>query len=240
MLFGNVSLVLAFAAGTLSFAAPCVLPLVPAYLGYLSGRVVRGEGETASRGRTFLHGVFFVLGFSAIFVALGAAASGIGRLLYDQRRLLMKVGGAVIVVFGLHTLGILKIPWLYYDTRHQYRPRRELGYFSSVLMGIFFGAGWSPCVGVTLGAILTLAMNEATLLRGALLLFVYSMGLGVPFLLMALGVGQASDLLRHRNGLTRVVTVVSGLFLITLGVLVFTNSLRWLSHWGPLIELGGP
>lgn len=235
-----MSLLLALAAGTLSFAAPCVLPLVPAYLGYLSGQVVRREDEAVSRWTTFSHGLFFVLGFSAIFVGLGAAASGVGRLLYDYRPLLMKLGGAVIVVFGLQTLDIVKIPWLYYDTRRQYRPRPELGYLSSTLMGVFFGAGWSPCVGATLGAILTLALNQATVLRGALLLFVYSMGLGIPFLLMALGVGQASDFLRGRNRVMKVVSVVSGLFLIVLGILVVTNSLGWLAQWGPLIELGTP
>ncbi len=235
-----MSLLLAFAAGTLSFAAPCVLPLVPAYLGYLGGQVVRREGETVSRWATFPHGAFFVLGFSAIIFGLGAAASGIGRLLYDYRPVLMKLGGAVIVVFGLHTLGRVKIPWLYYDTRRHYRPRPELGYLSSALMGVFFGAGWSPCVGPTLGAILTLALNEATLLRGALLLFVYSMGLGIPFLLIALGVGQASDFLRRRNRVMKAVSVVSGLFLILMGVLVFTNSLGWLARSRPLIELGAP
>jgi len=240
MLIGNVSLLLALAAGTLSFAAPCVLPLVPAYLGYLSGQVVRREDEAVSRWTTFSHGLFFVLGFSAIFVGLGAAASGVGRLLYDYRPLLMKLGGVVIVVFGLHTLGFVKIPWLYYDTRRHYQPRPELGYLSSALMGVFFGAGWSPCVGATLGAILTLALNEATLLRGALLLFVYSMGLGIPFLLMALGVGQASDLLRRRSRVMRAVSIVSGLFLVVLGALVFTNSLGRLAQWGPLIELGAP
>jgi cytochrome c-type biogenesis protein len=240
MLIGNVSLLLAFAAGTLSFAAPCVLPLVPAYLGYLSGQVVKREDSTVSRWTTLSHGLSFVLGFSAIFVGLGAAASGIGRLLYNYRPILMKSGGAVIVVFGLHTLGVVKIPWLYYDTRRQYRPRQELGYVSSALMGVFFGAGWSPCVGATLGAILTLALNEATVLRGALLLFTYSMGLGIPFLMMAFGIGEASGFLRRRGRMMNLVSVVSGLFLIILGVLVFTNSLGWLAQWGPLIELGVP
>jgi len=240
MLIGDVSLLLAFSAGALSFAAPCVLPLVPAYLGYLSGQVVGREDGAVSRWAAFSHGVFFVLGFSAIFVGLGAAASGIGRLLYDYRPLLMKLGGAAVVVFGLHTLGVVKIPWLYYDTRRHYRPRQELGYLSSALMGVFFGAGWSPCVGATLGAILTLALNEATLLRGGLLLFVYSMGLGIPFLLMALGIGEASRFLRRRRRVMRLASILSGLFLIVLGVLIFTNSLGWLARWGPLIEPGGP
>jgi len=234
----NISLFVALSAGVLSFASPCVLPLVPAYLGYLSGQVVTAEGDILSRWATFLHGLFFVLGFSAIFVALGAAASGIGQLLYAYRLALMKIGGVVIVVFGLHTLGVLKIPFLYYDTRRHYRPRPELGYLSSALMGFFFGAGWSPCIGATLGAILTLALNEATVGRGALLLFVYAMGLGIPFLLMALTVGRATDLLRRARRAMRAVTIVSGLFLIVLGVMVFTNSLAWLAQWVPLFDVG--
>lgn len=236
----SISLALAFAGGALSFAAPCVLPLVPAYVGYLSSYVVRRKGERPSRWKAFSHGLFFVLGFSAIFVGLGAAASGIGRLVYDYRPLVMKLGGAVIVVFGLHTLGALRIPWLDYDTRRHFRPRPELGYLSSALMGIFFGAGWSPCVGPILGTILTLALNEATVARGALLLFVYSMGLGIPFLIIALGVGEASRFLRGRRQVMEGVTLVSGLFLIALGVLVFTDSLGWLSQWGPLIGMGRP
>lgn len=119
----NISLFLAFSAGVLSFVSPCVLPLVPAYLGYLGGQVATAKEGILSRRATFLHGLFFVLGFSGIFVALGAAASGIGRLLLAYRPALMKVGGVVIVVFGLHTLGVLEIPFLYYDTRRHYRPR---------------------------------------------------------------------------------------------------------------------
>lgn len=233
----DIPFTLAVAAGFLSFLSPCVLPLVPAYIGYLGGQVVTAEGSAPPRRTTFLHGVFFVLGFSAIFVALGAAASGIGQLLYAYRDLLAKVGGVIVIVFGLHTLGILKIPFLHYDTRRHYRPRPELGYASSALMGFFFGAGWSPCVGVVLGAILTLAINEASVGRGALLLLAYSLGLGIPFLLMALGIGQASHFLRRTQRAMRVVTIVSGLFLVVLGVLILTNSLGWLSQWAPLIDL---
>ena len=234
----SVSPILALAAGVLSFVSPCVLPLVPAYLGYLGGQMTTVEGDVSSRWTIFVHGVFFVLGFSAIFVALGAAASGFGRLLFDYRLTLMKVGGVVIVVFGLHTVGVLKIPFLYYDTRHDYRPRPEIGYLSSVLMGFFFGAGWSPCVGATLGAILTLALSEATVGRGALLLLVYSLGLGIPFLLIAVGVDRAAGILRRARRLMRIVNIVTGLFLIILGVMVFTNRLAWLSQWAPFFDLG--
>ncbi len=229
----DVPFTLAVTAGFLSFLSPCVLPLVPAYISYLGGQVATSE-ETPSRWTTFVHGLFFVLGFSAIFVALGAAASGIGQLIFGYRTALTRAGGVVIIIFGLHTLGLIKIPFLSYDTRRHYRPRPELGYLSSALMGFFFGAGWSPCVGAVLGAILTMALAEATVARGAFLLFGYSLGLGVPFLLMALGISQAAGLLRRAMP---VVTLVSGLFLIVLGAMVLTGSLSWLSQWAPLIDL---
>ncbi len=233
----DVTLLVALGAGLLSFLSPCVLPLVPAFLGSLYGQVAGAEEGSVSRWTTFLHGVFFVLGFSVIFVALGVAATGIGQVLSQYRDVLMKVGGVLIVVFGLHTIGVFRIPFLYYDTRRQYKPRPELGYLSSALMGFFFGAGWSPCVGVTLGAILTLAFAEATMARGALLLFVYSMGLGIPFLLLALGIGRAAVNLRGSYRVLRYVTIISGVFLIALGVLVFTDSLSWLARWAPVFDL---
>jgi cytochrome c-type biogenesis protein len=232
----SVSPFLAFAAGFLSFVSPCVLPLVPAYVGYLGSHAAREGAASTPRWRVLLHGVFFVLGFSVVFVALGAVASGIGRLLFTYKAILAQIGGVIVVILGLHTLGLVKIPFLYYDTRRHYQPRPELGFLSSALMGLFFGAGWSPCVGPTLGAILTLALSEATVGQGTLLLFVYSMGLGIPFLFIALGIDRASGLLRRARRLMRVVTIVSGLFLIILGVLLFTNRLGWLSQWLPLFE----
>lgn len=231
----DVSPLLAFAAGLLSFVSPCVLPLVPAYLGYLGGQAA-GE-ETGPRWRLFLHGLFFVLGFAIVFVALGAVASGIGQLLAAHRLALMRIGGLIIVIFGLHTLGALKIPLLHRDTRRHTRPPAEMGYLSSVLMGVFFGAGWSPCIGPTLGAILTLALNEGTVGRGALLLLIYSSGLGLPFLLMALGVDRAAAAMLRTGKLIKTVKIVSGLFLIILGALVFTNQLGRLAQWGPWFDL---
>jgi len=232
----DVTLLVALGAGVLSFLSPCVLPLVPAFLSALYGRAV-GPGEgAASRWSVVLHGVFFVLGFSTIFVALGAAASGLGQFIAAYRPVLMRVGGIVIVVFGLHTLGVLRIPLLYHDTRRQYVPRPELGFLSSALMGFFFGAGWSPCVGATLGAILTLALDQATVARGALLLSAFSMGLGIPFLVLAFGVGRGAVRMRTNPKVLRVVTLVSGSLLILLGVLVFTDSLGWFASWTPVLE----
>jgi cytochrome c-type biogenesis protein len=179
-----------------------------------------------------------VLGFAGIFVVLGAAASGVGRVLFAYKPVLTRIGGAMMIILGLHTLGLVRIPLLYRDTRRHYRPRPELGYLSSALMGFFFGAGWSPCVGPTLGAILTLALSEATVGQGALLLFVYSMGLGIPFLLIAAGIDRASGLFHRAQGVMRGATIVSGLLLVILGVLFFTNHLGWLSQRLPQFNPG--
>jgi len=143
-------------AGLLSFLSPCVLALVPAYIGYLGGRSISPAGEVVeNRWVTFSHGVAFVLGFSLVFVLLGAAASALGVLLYDVRIWLARIGGLVVIIFGLHTLGLIRIPFLDYDTRRQMEPNPGLGYLSSALMGVFFSAGWAPCVGPVLGAVLT-------------------------------------------------------------------------------------
>src|SRR5512140_63060 len=150
MQIGNVSAGLAFIAGVASFLSPCVLALVPAYIGYLGGRAAGGENDVNNRFITFTHGLAFVLGFSAVFIVLGVAASALGGLLYDVRTWLGRIGGLIVIVFGLHMIGIIRIPFLEYDTRMQEMPDLKLGYVSSALMGVFFSAGWSPCVGPVL------------------------------------------------------------------------------------------
>lgn len=157
--FTNITLGLAFLAGLASFLSPCVFSLVPAYVGYLGGRAAGGETRGVNRWVTFTHGLAFVLGFSVVFVLLGVATSAFGSLLYDLRSILAKVGGVIVVIFGLHMIGIFRIPFLEYDTRVQELPDPKWGYLSSGLLGVFFSAGWSPCVGPVLGAILTLALN---------------------------------------------------------------------------------
>lgn len=217
---------LAFLAGLASFLSPCVLSLVPAYVGYLSSRAVTTTGQVvANRWATLSHGAAFVLGFTVIFVALGATASAVGALLYDLQGLLTRIGGIVVIVFGLHTMGVIHIPFLDYDTRRQQAPDPRLGYMSSALMGVFFSAGWAPCVGPVLGAVLTMALNSGGVNRGVYLLSAYSLGLGIPFLLAAAGVANVSQLLRRYNRYLRYVSVVTGVFLIVIGVMLFTNTL---------------
>ena len=162
MEFTNISLGLSFLAGLASFLSPCVFSLVPAYVGYLGGRAAGGEmaGGGGTRWITFSHGLAFVLGFSIVFVLLGVATAAFGGLLYDMRSILAKVGGAVVVIFGLHMIGVFRIPFLEYDTRVQKLPNPKLGYISSGMLGVFFSAGWSPCFGPVLGAILTLSLTD--------------------------------------------------------------------------------
>ncbi|GAB4559714.1 MAG: cytochrome c biogenesis protein CcdA [Anaerolineae bacterium] len=229
----NVSVALALFAGILSFLSPCVLPLAPAYVGYLSGTAIVDEriSSPPSRWRTFIHAVGFVLGFSAVFVALGASVGLIGYTLYGYMPVLQKIGGVLLVIFGLHQMGLIRVRALYRELRWQMPARWRLGYASSVLVGVFFGAGWTPCIGVTLSSILMLAANEATVGRGALLLSVYSAGLGIPFLLMGLGLHRVSGWLQHVNRRMRIVSVVSGLFLIGMGFIVYTNAIGILNAW---------
>ncbi len=231
----NVSLALAFVGGLLSFASPCVLPLVPAYLGYLGGGTVAGVVSDKKAG--VLHSLAFVAGFSLIFVALGASVGIISSLLSRYLVWVQRIGGLVLIVFGLHTMGLLKIPLLYSDTRAQYR-RTGAGYLSSFLMGVFFSAGWAPCVGPILTAILLLASNTQTAAQGAFLLFVYALGLGLPFVLAGLAVGSLTAWIRRMGRYMQWVSWISGVLLILIGIAIFTDSLRILSAYGSFFNFG--
>ena len=235
----NITFGLAFIAGLASFLSPCVLSLVPAYIGYLGGRAA-GSEQTGARSRwiTFSHGLAFVLGFSIVFVLLGVTTSAIGALLYDARDFLAKIGGVVVVIFGLHMIGIFRIPLLEYDTRRQQLPDQKLGYISSGLMGVFFSAGWSPCVGPVLGAILTLSFNGGSVLQGASLLIFYSAGLAIPFLAAALAIGWVSALIRKYGKVMRYVEVVMGVILVVVGVMLFLGTFEQLAGLAPYIDFG--
>lgn len=223
MNIAEVSIGLAFLAGLASFLSPCVFSLVPAYIGYLGGRAAGGEVTENNRFVTFTHGLAFVLGFSVVFITLGVATSAFGRLLFDLRFILSKVGGIVVIIFGLHMIGIFRIPLLEYDTRVQQMPDRKWGYLSSALMGVFFSAGWAPCVGPVLGAILTLALNGGSISTGISLLSAYSAGLAIPFLLAALGLGWVSVTLRKYGKVMHYVEIVMGVILVIIGVMLFSG-----------------
>lgn len=235
----EVTIGLALLAGLASFLSPCVLALVPAYVGYLGGVSISPEGVVArNRWTTFAHGLAFVLGFSLVFVLLGAAASLAGALLYDFRTWLARIGGLVVILFGLHTMGVIHIPFLDYDTRRQVAPDRRFGYLSSVMMGVFFSAGWAPCVGPVLGAVLTLALSSAALGQGVLMLTAYSIGLAIPFLLAALGVGRVAELMRRHANTVRYASFVTGALMVVVGVMLLTGTLERLARFGFFVDFG--
>jgi len=231
----HISVGLALLAGLASFLSPCVFSLVPAYVGYLGGigaSAAGGETGKSNRWLTFSHGLAFVLGFSTVFVLLGVAASFAGGLLYDLRFWLGKIGGIVVIVFGLHMIGVFHLPFLAYDTRVQQAPDPKWGYLSSALMGVFFSAGWSPCVGPVLGTILTLAWNGGSISLGAMLLTAYSVGLAIPFLVAALGIGWVTTILRKYSKTMRYVEIAMGVILVIIGVMLFSGTFELIAQRG--------
>ena len=228
----NVTVGLAFLAGLASFLSPCVFSLVPAYIGYLGGRAAGGESTESNRFITFTHGLAFVLGFSVIFIILGVATAAFGRLLFDLRFILSKVGGIIVMIFGLHMIGVFRIPFLEYDTRVQQVPDRKWGYLSSAMMGVFFSAGWAPCVGPVLGSILTLSLNGGSVSTGVSLLSAYSAGLAIPFLIAALGVGWVSITLRKYGQVMHYVEIAMGVILVIVGFMLFTGIFERIAQAG--------
>jgi cytochrome c-type biogenesis protein len=220
--FLNIGMGLAFLAGLASFLSPCVFALVPAYIGYLGGRSAAASslGES-NRFFTLTHGIAFVLGFSTVFIMLGLGASFLGSLLYDLRPILTKVGGVVVVVLGIHMIGIIRIPFLQYDTRRQEVPDHRLGYLSSAMLGVFFSAGWSPCVGPILGAILTLSLSGSSVIQGGQLLAAYSAGLAIPFLVAATQISLVTTALSRYGRLMHTIEIFMGVILVIVGALLF-------------------
>lgn len=179
-----------------------------------------------------MHALLFVLGFSLVFVvAWGGAATVFGQVFVTYKTALAQIGGVVVIVFGVANLGILKIRWLNYDTRYQWNPQGHVGLIPSALMGVFFAAGWTPCIGTTLGAILTLGFSQATSSQAMLLSSGYALGLGVPFLLIGLGIGRAAQVVRRFRRHIRKVQIASGLFLIGIGLMILTNQMALISIW---------
>src|SRR5574341_2041514 len=222
----------AFGAGLLSFLSPCVLPLAPGYLGYLSGATVGADGElVGDRRRVLLHAASFVLGFSAIFVALGASVGLIGYFFLQNIPIVQKVGGIILVAFGLHMMRFINIPFLNRTVQVDASKIEKRGLLGSATIGAVFAAGWTPCVGVILSGILALAATSATVRRGALLLAVYSLGLGLPFLASALALNRARGVLRRINRRAQLVERVSGVFMIAMGLIVFSNLMGLLNAY---------
>ncbi len=230
----SVSLLAAFFAGFLSFVSPCVLPIVPGYLSFVSGVNVgqfRGGGAPGGLVRRVVStSLAFVLGFSTVFIALGAAATALGSLLQEHKRLLATIGGVVVIVFGLHTAGVFKIRWLLSEKRASVTSR-PLGLVGAYVVGLAFAFGWTPCIGPILGAILLYASQQETLGQGVVLLAAYSAGLGIPFLLAALAVNWFFEASKRLRRSMRVVEIVSGALLVGVGVLLVTDRLTLIAQY---------
>jgi cytochrome c-type biogenesis protein len=224
----NISLIAAFSAGLLSFVAPCVLPLVPSYISYITGLSIEQLTDPSTRSRfkaaIVTNALLFIAGFSVVFIAFGASASFIGQILITYQDHIRRIGGALIVIFGLYLLGVLNINFLQMEHRFQFR-NRPVGYLGSFLIGVAFAAGWTPCVGPVLGTILLYASTTDSLLNGVLLLASYSLGLGLPLLITALGVDRFLAYFKQARTYLWGVSTVSGILLVVVGVMIYANAL---------------
>ena len=228
-----LGVVVAFSAGLFSFLSPCVLPLFPVYLSFVTGMSeadLAGGMSLATRRRVLLHAIAFIVGFSLVFVSLGASFSAAGQFLLDYRDWIRRVGGVLIVVFGFYIAGVLKLGFLGRTQQWQLR-KKPAGYLGSLAVGITFAIGWTPCVGPILGAILSLAGTAETVQRGVGLLVAYSAGLGFPFLLAALALGSFLKLFARYGSFIPVMERFAGVVLIVVGVLVVTNYFVVLNSW---------
>lgn len=222
----DVTYLAAFIGGFLSFVSPCVLPLIPGYLSFVSGVSMEefrdGTATSSSRRQLLFSSLAFVAGFSLVFVALGASASVIGEFLMSRLPLLGKIAGLLIIVFGLHTMGVFRLKWLETEKR-VHAQRKPAGLIGAMLVGIAFAFGWTPCIGPILGGILVMAGRQETVTDGIKLLAIYSAGLGIPFMLTALAMNHffraSARIRRHYHA----IEVTSGALLIAIGLLIFTN-----------------
>ena len=221
---------IAFVAGLVSFLSPCVLPLVPGYLSYMSGF---SQGDRDQRQMpAWVVAIAFVVGFTIVFVALGATATYLGSLVRENQRVLARIGGVFIIVLGLVFMGVLKIPFLYREAR--FHPTPKAGIWGSVLLGGAFAFGWSPCIGATMGAVLAMAAGRGTTGgpgEGAFLLAVYSLGLGIPFIVAGLGVSRLTGAMTWLRKHMRAVNLASGTLLVLVGVLFLTDQVFRISIW---------
>jgi cytochrome c-type biogenesis protein len=219
----------------LSFLSPCVLPLVPPYLCFLGGTTfdqLTGEDETPSHVYTtvIMSSVAFVLGFTTVFVILGATATVLGQLVAANLPLLAKIAGVIIIIAGLHFLGVIHIPLLHREARY-HADTRPAGLIGAYLIGLAFAFGWTPCIGPVLGAILAVAAGEGSVSQGVSLLFVYSLGLGIPFILAAVAIRPFMSAMQRFRGHLAMMEKVLGGFLVLTGILFLTNSMTFISGW---------
>ncbi len=229
----QVSLLIAFMAGVFSFISPCVLPLIPSYLTYITGisfdELVDNRSQSVRR-RTLFHSLFFILGFTLVFVALGASATYVGAFFQENQVLIRRIGGVIVILLGIHITGVIKLNLLEREKRFEFTDK-PIGYLGSVLVGIAFAAGWTPCIGPILASILLYASTSENVGSGIILLIAYSMGLGVPFLISALAFNSFLTYFSKFNRYLRIVSIISGIFLIVIGFLLVFDYLSILSQY---------
>jgi cytochrome c-type biogenesis protein len=224
----NISLIVAFSGGLLSFLSPCVLPMVPVYLVSVCGPEILESTAERSRIHIFFHSLSFVVGFSLIFIMLGAVA-GLAGFALGSAPIVSKIAGGLLILFGLFILGTLKFSWLNYEKRINPSLGHTTGYLRSLLIGAIFSFGWTPCIAGLLGGTLGLALSSATVWQGAYLLGIFSLGLGLPFLIIGVAFDSLLPLLRNIQRYSRIIYIISGLLLIAVGILVLTNRMGWIS-----------
>jgi cytochrome c-type biogenesis protein len=229
--FTFISIWLALFAGIISFLSPCVFPLVPAYLAQLTGTQISNNQLNVNRKIIISRSIGFIIGFTIIFLLLGASSTVFGQMFMKNRELLEKIGGIIIVVLGLQMLGLFSIKMLMSEKRLQTKPKKSTSFVGSVMFGFVFGAGWSPCIGLALGSILILAAQSGTMASGMFLLFVYSIGMGIPFLIVALVYSRSLNKIRKMNKFIPMIQKVSGGIMVLLGILLYTGLFARLSGY---------
>ncbi|MFA5146553.1 MAG: cytochrome c biogenesis protein CcdA [Candidatus Omnitrophota bacterium] len=229
----NVSYMVAFSAGFLTFLSPCLLPLIPSFIAYITGVSFSDLRDTAKKGevrkKTVIHSLLFILGFSVVFVLLGLTATFIGKLLFGYQKIIRIAGGVLIMIFGAYLTGILRLDFLAKERRFSVSTKGA-SYIGSFLIGVTFAAAWTPCAGPILGSILVLAGTKTDVVSGAKLLSVYSLGIAAPFFMTALLVNSFIEYFKKVQKVIRVINIVGGLFLIMIGALVATNYLAVISE----------
>lgn len=231
----DLSLIIAFTAGLLSFLSPCVLPMIPSYLAFITGISFeelsdQGEDRPGIRRHLFVHSLLFILGFSSVFISLGASATLLGGFLVEYRSIIQKAGGILIVLFGVHVTGLIQINLLHREKR-LHLENKPIGYLGSFLVGLAFAAGWTPCIGPILGSILIYASTAENIYTGLALLAAYSLGLGIPFLLVSLGLPTFLTHFKWVNRHLRTISIGSGILLILVGIIIFTDNLGPISGY---------
>lgn len=236
----ELSFPLAFFAGLVSFLSPCVMPLIPSYISYITGLSFKDLTESPERSKirkiTVINSLIFVAGFSSIFVLLGASSTTLGRLFFQYRDIVRVIGGVFIIIFGLFVAGILNLNFLMRERRFELKDR-PAGLIGSFLIGMTFGAGWTPCIGPILGSILIYASTKDSILYGMGLLAVYSIGLGLPFVISALAINIFLSSMKKIHRYMRYVMILSGLLLMAFGVMLITNSIGFISQYMPDIGI---